>query len=121
MAARASAQATPVNDAKTSPYERLKRAILRGEFPPGHPLVETYLARWCQVSRTPIREALTRLEQDGLVLRTDKGLVVRERSPEEILDIYETRVVLEATAARVAAIRRSRFDVMTLRRLADSL
>ncbi|MFC7645008.1 GntR family transcriptional regulator [Streptosporangium lutulentum] len=73
------------------------------------------------MSRTPIREALTRLEQDGLVLRTDRGLVVRERSPEEILDIYETRIVLEAMAARTAAIRRSPIDVITMRRVADRL
>jgi DNA-binding GntR family transcriptional regulator len=80
--------------------------------------VETALAQWCQVSRTPIREALTRLEQDGLLERTYRGLVVRERSPEEILDIYETRILLEAAAARSAAARRSRLDVIRLQQTA---
>lgn len=102
---------------RVAPYEMLKQAILRGELEPGQPLVETVLAAWCQVSRTPIREALTRLEQDGLVDRTDRGLVVRERSPEEIMDLYETRVVLEATVGRVAAERRSAHDIRVLRRL----
>ncbi|MDP9846525.1 GntR family transcriptional regulator [Streptosporangium lutulentum] len=121
MAVRVPPSAAPVDDRRPSPYERLKQAILTGELVPGQQLVETPLAQWCQVSRTPIREALTRLEQDGLVLRTDRGLVVRERSPEEILDIYETRIVLEAMAARTAAIRRSPIDVITMRRVADRL
>lgn len=106
---------------KVPPYERLKHGILTGTLSPGQSLIETVLAEWLEVSRTPIREALTRLEQDGLVVRTDRGLVVRERSPEEILDIYETRIVLEATAARVAADRRSGIDVLTLRRIGQSL
>ena len=91
-------------------YERLKNAIITGELGPGTHLVESSLARLCQVSRTPVREALTRLEQDGLVHQGARGLVVRERSPEEILDIYETRIVLEATAARLAAERHTALD-----------
>lgn len=101
---------------RDSPYEMLKKGILRGELRPGQPLIEANLAAWCQVSRTPIREALMRLEQDGLIDRSDRGLVVRQRSPEEIIDIYETRMILEATVGRVAAERRTGFDVRTLRR-----
>jgi DNA-binding GntR family transcriptional regulator len=104
-----------------TPYERLKAGILNGSVAAGDPLVEVPLAEWLGVSRTPVREALTRLEQDGLVVRTSRGLVVRERSPEEILDIYETRIVLEATAARTAAERRSDVDMMALRRAAADL
>src|ERR1700754_1808293 len=100
MGARSSTRGVPADDRQPTPYERLKQAILDGELVPGQQLVEISLAQWCQVSRTPIREALSRLEQDGLALRTDRGLVVRERSPEEILDIYDTRIVLEAMAAR---------------------
>jgi DNA-binding GntR family transcriptional regulator len=95
----------------------LKNAILHGELEPGQPLIEANLAAWCRVSRTPIREALMRLEQDGLVDRTDRGLVVRDRSPEEIIDIYETRMILEATVGRAAAERRTDHDIRTLRRL----
>lgn len=100
------------------PYERIQQAIVSGEFAPGQALVETTLAAWCEVSRTPIREALLRLEHDGLVVRTERGIIVRERSPEEILDIYETRIVLEVMAARTAAERRTGFDILTLRRQA---
>jgi DNA-binding GntR family transcriptional regulator len=114
-------RAYPASARKASPYERLTQAIMTGELLPGQPLVETTLAEWCQVSRTPIREALTRLEQDGLVVRGERGLMVRQRSPEEILDIYETRIVLEAMAARVAATRRSYLDLIGLRRIAERL
>lgn len=108
-----------VKERRVSPYERIKAAIATGEIAPGDPLVETALAEWCQVSRTPIREALMRLEQDGLIIRIDCWLIVRERCQEEILDIYETRIVLESTASRVAAVRRTAIDLINLRR-ADS-
>jgi DNA-binding GntR family transcriptional regulator len=102
-------------DPRQTPYERLKAAIMSGELQPGQPLVETALAEWCGVSRTPIREALRRLQQDGLIDRTDRGMTVRERSPEEILDIYDTRLVLEAMAGRVAADRRTAYDLRAMR------
>lgn len=102
---------------KVAPYQRLKQAILEGELEPGQQLVESALAEWCQVSRTPIREALTRLEQDGLVERGDRGLIVRASSADEILDIYETRMVLESTAARMAAERRTSYDLIHMRRM----
>lgn len=106
---------------KAAPYERLKLAIQAGELVPGQPLVESALAEWCEVSRTPVREALTRLENDGLVQRTEHGLTVRERSPEEILDIYETRMTLEVAAARYAAERRTSHDLLLLHRLLNRL
>ena len=97
-------------------YDKLQHAIIDGTLPPGTPLVEGSLAEWCGVSRTPVREALMRLEQDGLVERSDRGMIVRERSPEEILDIYEIRIVLEETAARLAAERHTSMDRMRLER-----
>lgn len=107
----------PVADRRPSAYERIKQAILSGELEPGQPLVEAQLAIWCEVSRTPIREALTRLEQDRLVARGDRGLVVRDNSPEEILDLYDTRIVLEAAAARFAAERRTGHEVHLMRNM----
>jgi DNA-binding GntR family transcriptional regulator len=102
-------------------YSRIKQAILSGDFQPGEPLIETVLAEWCEVSRTPIREALNRLEQDGMVVRTDRGLVVREDSPDDVLDLYETRITLEAAAARVAAERRTFHDLLQMKELANSM
>lgn len=102
-------------------YERIKQAIVTGELKPGEQLVETALAQWCQVSRTPVREALTRLEQDGIVVRSERGMVVRENSPEDVLDLYETRIALEATAARMAAERRTFHDLLQMHQLAQSM
>jgi DNA-binding GntR family transcriptional regulator len=115
MDSRPTPASRPTAEKTPSPYEKLKHAIIGGELAPGQQLVETTLATWCGVSRTPIREALTRLEQDGLVLRTDRGVVVRKRSPEEILDIYEIRVALEAMVARNAAARRNALDILQLK------
>jgi len=96
------------------PYDRIKQAILDGTFEPGFALVETAVAEFCGVSRTPVREALSRLEQEGLVKKTERGMTVRERTPEEILDIYEVRIALEGTAARLAAERHTRMDAIRL-------
>src|SRR5665811_1478321 len=111
----------PPTPRRVTAYEQLKQAIMEGELQPGEPLVEVALADWCKVSRTPVREALMRLEQDGLVQRGhrdlgDRGLIVRESSPEEILDIYDTRIVLEGRVAAVAAERRTSHELLSRRR-----
>ncbi len=108
-------RAEPATPPALDPYEQLKEAIYLGDLRPGQHLVETTLAQSFKVSRTPIREALTRLEQDGLLVRTRMGLTVRERSPGEILDIYEVRILLEGAAGRTAAERRNNNDVFELR------
>lgn len=97
-------------------YDKLRAEIVGGEFPAGAPLGENALADHFGTSRTPVREALRRLEQDGLVERGDRGLRVRTRSPEEILEIYEARISLEATAAAAAAQRHTEFDLLRVRR-----
>jgi DNA-binding GntR family transcriptional regulator len=97
-------------------FQQIRTAILEGTYPPGTPLVEVQLAAEFAVSRTPVREALTRLEQDGIVERSDRGLQVRRRTPEEILDIYDVRASLESLAARTAAERHTRLDAAKLRR-----
>lgn len=109
----------PVATERPTPYDSLKQAILLGKLEPGQSLVETALATWLQISRTPVREALKRLEQDGLVQRGDRGLVVRPRSPEEILDIYAARIVLEGAVGRTAAERRTEYDVRALWRIVE--
>jgi len=85
-------------------YEELKTAIIELRLPPGHPLREAALAEQLGVSKTPIREALARLEQDGLAEMTSfKGAVVTSYSRHDLLEIYELRELLENSAARSAA------------------
>lgn len=102
-------------------YERLHEKIVSGDLGPGDRLTEIGLAENFGISRTPVREALRRLEQDGLVERAARGMRVRERSPNEILEIYEVRILLEAAAARSAAGRRTPFDIARLEQLHDAM
>ena len=87
--------------------QRLRAAIVRGRFGSNERLVETELAEWLSVSRTPVREALQRLAADGLVVSRRRGWVVYAHSPDEVREIYEARVALEGYAARLAAERAS--------------
>ncbi|HEY7432113.1 MAG TPA: GntR family transcriptional regulator [Streptosporangiaceae bacterium] len=85
-------------------YEELKNAIVELRLPPGEPLREASLADRLGVSKTPIREALTRLEREGLVETTSfKGAVVTGYSRQDLIEIYELRELLENLAVRAAA------------------
>lgn len=101
-------------------YAAVRTAISTGEFAPGEPLVELQLAARYGVSRTPVREALRRLEQDRLVERGARGLAVRRVDAQEVLEIYEARMVLEAAVARAAAERRSDVDLAVLQSMIDA-
>jgi DNA-binding GntR family transcriptional regulator len=84
-------------------YEALRRQIMTGHLAPGAPLVASRLARAVGASRTPVREALVRLLTDGLAAEGPAGLAVTRLTEDEILEIYEVRIPLEALAARLAA------------------
>lgn len=84
----------------------LRKRILNGDFPGGTRLFEVPLAETLQISRTPIREAMSRLAEEGLLDRlTNGGFVVRSFTFADVLDAIELRGVLEGTAARLAAER----------------
>ena len=92
-------------------YQRLRRAVLDGTITAGSRLVEAELAEQLEVSRTPIREALRRLESDGFAQRVSgRGLVVTPSGPDDIGDIGLLRVEIEGLAARLAAQRASKAD-----------
>ncbi len=95
-------------------YESLRIAILNGDYRPPAPLVETAVAEAYGVSRTPVREALRRLEQDGMLQRVGRQLVVRVTTPEEVLEIYDCRIVLEGMVAEWAARHRTDYDLAVL-------
>ncbi len=80
-------------------YEALKDAIISGAILPGERIVESNFAKRFNISRTPIREALRKLEQDGLIEYTPRrGVVVRSLRTEDINEIYIIREALEALA-----------------------
>jgi DNA-binding GntR family transcriptional regulator len=85
-------------------YEQLKNNILVGVYKPGERLIETNLAQDLDVSRTPIRDALNRLESDGLVeTLPHRGIFVSQLSKKNLQDFYQTRAVMEGLAAKLAA------------------
>lgn len=85
-------------------HERLRAAILSGELAPGTPVIEAELATRLGASRTPVREALRRLESEGLLEpRGLRGSVVRAMDASEVECITEIREALESLAARRAA------------------
>ena len=103
-------------------YDILRREILQGAFEPGQRLREDELSKRYRVSRTPVREALNRLEAEGLVMGSaGRGLIVAELDEDEILEGYVIRGALEGVAARLAAQRASDADVAKLDMLVDAI
>jgi DNA-binding GntR family transcriptional regulator len=107
-----------VTDAKQV-YRILRAEIRGGVLRPGSPLREVPLAERFGVSRTPVREALRRLEQDRLLVSGDRGMVVRVIDPQEVVQVYDLRVLLEAEAAGQAARDRRAADLVRLEGLLD--
>jgi DNA-binding GntR family transcriptional regulator len=97
------------------PYETLRERILQLSYAPGEVLREVPLAAELGFSRTPVREALARLEHDGLLERTARGVRVRKRTVDEVVEVYETCLILEPEAARLAARRRTPRNLLALR------
>lgn len=86
----------------------LRRMLIEGRFSPGERLVEEALAREMGASRTPLREALHRLEQEGLLARRPRGgYELKPLDPAEVEEAVETRGLLESYAASLAARRAS--------------
>lgn len=106
------------NSAGEAVYLTLREAIGAGKLHPGDALTEPAIAEALGISRTPIREALLRLETEALVERGfGRRLVVSDITPEEILDVYAVREVLNGLAARLAAENAATGDLVRLRRL----
>lgn len=116
-----------MNDAKADQntadpvYEALKRAIVAGELIPGEPLRQDEIAKSHGVSKIPVREALLRLEVDGLVqFRKNKGAIVRSLSVHEILNLMDIRVALECKALELAIPFMIDSDISEARALLDT-
>lgn len=103
-------------------YWTIRDAIRQGVLRPGARLVELELAAALEMSRTPIREALRRLESDRLVDDAPRrGLVVPTATPDLLIEIFEIREVLEGLAARRAAQRMGEAEIGALRELVERM
>lgn len=102
-------------------YRALRDSILNGRMPPGSRLVELDLAQQFESSRTPVREALTRLSAEGLVaLDGARGMVVRAVDAAEAEEIFVIREVIEGLAGRLAAPRISDDGITKLQVIMDT-
>ncbi|MBE6538816.1 MAG: GntR family transcriptional regulator [Ruminococcaceae bacterium] len=97
-------------------YEALEDAILAGEFKAGTPLTELGVSEKLGVSRTPVRAALHRLDEEGLVeLSPNRGAVVVGVTGDDLVDIYRIRMRLEGLASAMAAEKMTEEDKKALR------
>ena len=103
-------------------YQTLRAGIIDGHYPAGSPLREITLAAEIGVSRTPIREALRRLDAEGLVeLVPHYGATVSAWTPQDFDEIFELRALLESHAADRAATRIAPFEINALAALCDAM
>lgn len=103
-------------------YRTLREAIIRGVLVEGRRVQDRVLALELGVSRTPVREALQRLEAEGFLENTPRlGLVVAEITPQTIEDVFAIRIALEGVAARLAAQRASASDIEALGTLNEQI
>jgi DNA-binding GntR family transcriptional regulator len=103
-------------------YDSLRDAIWEGRIGRGERVREEEIARSLGVSRTPVREALQRLQRRGLLVTgTGRGLIVAELSKREVIELYAMREILEGSAARFAAQHATRPEIDILYRLQRDL
>lgn len=95
-------------------YTLILEAIERGDYNPGSRLVESELAERLGVSRTPVREALQRLETQGMLTRDGRSLIVASLDHNQLAELYTVRAELEGLAARLAARHATAEEVRVL-------
>lgn len=103
-------------------YQHLQRKILSGDFPAGHVISENTVAKEIGMSRTPVREAIRDLEQEGVLKQVPRyGTVVRELSRRDLVELYELREALEPFAVAQAAGHMHAADLNLLEKLCDEI
>ena len=100
-------------------YGLILEAIDVGVYKPGSRLVESELAERFGVSRTPIREALQRLETQALLIRDGRSLIVAALDHNQLAELYVVRSELEGLAARLAAQHAAKEEVRVLRKMVE--
>ena len=109
------ANSAPMKDA----YSLILSAIDDGTYRPGDRLVESELAERFGVSRTPVREALQRLETQSMLTRDGRSLIVATLDHNQLAELYTVRTELEALAARLAARHATREEVRVLGQMVE--
>jgi DNA-binding GntR family transcriptional regulator len=104
-------------------FDCLRTSIVSGDLAPGQRIVEADLAKQLEVSKSPVREAILQLKQDGLVIDAPKGrgVVVAPLKPSDVREIYAVREALEGIAVRVLAANPSADRLDPLRTIVDKM
>ena len=100
-------------------FSKLENDIILGVYARGEIVTELGLAERLGVSRTPIREALRRLEQERLIEATGKGSLVRGISPEDVMDIMDIRIRVEPLTSYYAALNRTPEKIAELKHILE--
>lgn len=109
-------------DLSAHAHQEIRQAIIDLSFQPGHQLKETVLAQWLGTSRTPVREALKRLQGEGLIRGLSSGgAVVSEVSVEDVENAYLMIEIIEGLASRLAAARYTDDEGLGLRQAIEEL
>lgn len=101
-------------------YDELIEAIVRRDIGPEDRLVQEKLAAEMQISRTPVREALMRLEKEGVLEVSNRGSFrLYQMGDEEVKELYQSRAAVEGQCARILAVHHTPEDVIALRRIVE--
>lgn len=112
----------PIMTMKHQIYKIIKDEICNGHYPPGYWLQEKELAAKMDVSRSPVREALKQLVDEGLAIDyPNKGVFVKEFTSKDIEEIYDVRIMLESYAIKNSVKLITSNDIKVLRELIDNL
>ncbi|MEJ2099349.1 MAG: GntR family transcriptional regulator [Desulfobacterales bacterium] len=103
-------------------FESLKQAIIRGKISANEWLVESHIAETLGISRTPVREAIHKLEREGLIERQPRGgFTVLGLNRNDIEETFGLRSLLEGYAARLAAVKHKPFELKSLEKKSDQI
>ncbi|AXY24550.1 hypothetical protein CL176_00075 [Suicoccus acidiformans] len=107
---------------KEKAYKVLRQQIVNQELPPGTPLIETDIAEQLGMSRTPVREAIRRLAQDGLVVNmSSRTTIVSQINQHDVEEIFTVRIALETLALEESFTKITQEEINSLRRQYDLL
>ena len=112
---------TASQEAWVKTYEAIKHRILAMEIKPGEIVSENKLSKELKISRTPIREALKKLEQDGLIVSANRRKRVSVLTIHEVEEIFDLKIAIEGSIARLAAEKGEKDDLDELREIVQNM
>jgi DNA-binding GntR family transcriptional regulator len=115
-------QPYPLQSLRKIVIQEITKAIESGHLTPGSRIVESQIAKTMKISRSPVREAIRHMEQEGLLITIpNRGTFIPELNVKEIEELYSMRAVLEGFGAKLAAERSTQGDIARLEKVFDDM